>query len=178
MTAFDYAFDMTLGLEGGYSDDPDDRGGKTKYGITEAVFGDAIRRGIISPIRADIRELSLEEAKAIYRKDYWDRLQLGEVKDATIAAEIFDTAVNMGRMAATLICQRALNYLGEDVDEDGVMGRMTIAAVNRWCKKDARALFVCLNGFQFMQYVKIVNGNETQKKFARGWTKRVQVYRT
>ena len=58
------------------------------------------------------------------------------------------------------------------------MGPKTIAAINKWAEKDQRALFICLNGFQFMQYVKIVSGNDTQKKFARGWTKRVQSYQT
>ena len=108
----------------------------------------------------------------------WGKLRLDEVSDITIAAEIFDTAVNMGVKAATLICQRALNYLGESLDEDGRMGSMTIAAINRWSRKDPRALHVCLNGFQFQRYVAIVEGDETQHKFARGWTKRVQSYQT
>lgn len=175
---FDYAFGQTLGYEGGYSYETDDRGGRTKYGITEAVYLDACRRGIINLTAPDIRDLTMEQAKAIYLTDYWNRLRLNEVKDAAIAAEIFDTAVNMGRTAATLICQRALNYLGESLEEDGIMGRKTIEALNKWADKDSRALFVCLNGFQFMRYVAIVKENETQHKFARGWTKRVQSYQT
>ena len=174
--SFDAAFNQTLGYEGEYSDDPDDRGGRTKYGITEAVFKEALQRRIIKPIVADIRELTRAQAKTIYLFDCWRPLRLDEVLNGTIAAEIFDTAVNMGRKAATLICQRALNYLGERLKEDGIMGNATLDAINRWARKDARALFVCLNGFQFMQYVAIVGRNATQRKFSRGWTKRVQSY--
>lgn len=176
MTAFDNAFAQTVAYEGGYSNDPDDHGGRTMYGITEEVFKDAIRRGIISPIKTDVREITLEQAKAIYLFDYWHKLRLNSVSDSMIAAEIFDTAVNMGRTAATRICQRALNYLGEELDEDGIMGDKTLEALNRWSRKDKRALFICLNGFQFARYVAIVEGNGTQHRFVRGWTKRVQSY--
>lgn len=174
---FDYAFNLILGFEGGYSNDPDDRGGRTKYGITEAVFRDSIRRKLINPVSTDIRHMTQANAKTIYLYDYWNKIHLNEIVDQFIAAEIFDTAVNMGRTTATLICQRALNFLGEALEEDGIMGGLTIAALNRWCRKDSRALFICLNGFQFMRYVAIVKENESQHKFARGWTKRVQSYR-
>jgi len=49
--------------------------------------------------------------------------------------------------------------------------------LNKWSSKDERALFVCLNGFQFIRYVGIVEMNASQKRFARGWTKRIQTYR-
>ena len=178
MNAFDYAFSETIELEREYSDEKADRGGLTKWGITERTYLSAIKRGIIRPVKADIRDLSKEDAKTIYRVDYWDKMRLDEVSAIAIAAEMFDTAVNMGIKAATLICQRALNYLGESLDEDGRMGPMTITAINRWSRKDPRALHVCLNGFQFMRYTEIVKGDGTQQTFARGWTKRVQSYQT
>ena len=175
---FDYAFRRTIGYEGGYSDEPSDRGGRTRYGITEEVFKDAVRRGLIKPLNPDIRELTVGQAKTIYKVDYWDRLSLDDVLNIDIAAEIFDTAVNMGTSAATKICQRALNYLGETLKDDGIMGPMTLGKINDWCNKDSRALFVCLNGFQFMRYVAIVNRDDSQVRFARGWTRRVQAYQT
>ncbi len=177
MDAFDYAFQQTLGLEGGYSDDPDDKGGRTNYGITEAVFRDALHRMVISGV-SDISKVTIAQAKAIYKTDYWHAIRLGEILDIAIAAEIFDTAVNMGTGAAVRIAQKALNFLGEKLIGDGAMGPLTIAALNEWCAKDPRALCVCLNGFQFMRYVEIVKKNNAQAKFARGWTKRVQAYRT
>jgi len=175
MDAFDYAFQQTLGLEGGFSDDPDDKGGRTNYGITEAVFRDALNRMVISGV-SDIKDLTTAQAKAIYKTDYWLKIRLNDVRDISIAAEIFDTAVNMGTTMAIKIAQRALNFLGERLEVDGVPGPKTIDALNRWSAKDARALFVCLNGYQFIRYVEIVTNNASQMKFSRGWTKRVQSY--
>ena len=96
---FDYAFEETLGLEGGYSDDPDDRGGVTNYGITQATLEDALRRSVISGI-IHVSQLTPVLVKAIYKTDYWNKIQLYQVNNVYVAAEIFDTAVNMGRKAA------------------------------------------------------------------------------
>lgn len=176
---FDYAFNQTIGHEGSkFTNNPADRGGPTKYGITEAVYKAAIKRKIINPVSVGIRNLTERDAKAIYLFDYWNRMRLNEVVDRYIAAEIFDTSVNMGRKAAAMICQKALNYLGESLEEDGIMGPKTINALNRWSDKDPRALHICLNGFQFMRYTEIVKGDGTQHAFARGWTRRVQSYQT
>lgn len=163
---FEAAFTETLGFEGGYVNDPADPGGETKYGISKRSYPDL-----------DIASLAIDDAKRIYRRDYWERLKLDQVRSGRIAAEIFDTAVNAGRRAAALIAQRALNYLGEKLEEDGVCGPVTIAAVNKWIGKDEKALFVCLNGFQFMHYYEIAKANVTLKRYARGWTKRIQQYR-
>ncbi|SEM78941.1 Predicted Peptidoglycan domain-containing protein [Syntrophus gentianae] len=175
MKPFDYAFEQTLCLEEGYSDDPADRGGKTNWGITEATLKDACTRGIV-PTR-DVASLSKDQARLIYKAEYWDALKLDSVISPAIVAEIFDTEVNMGRSAAVKIIQEALNYLGESLAVDGVMGMKTLAALNKWSSKDERALFVCLNGFQFMRYVGIVEMNASQKRFSRGWTKRIQTYK-
>jgi len=175
MKPFDYAFEQTLCLEGGYSDDPVDRGGRTNGGITEATLKDAYLRGLVST--RDVASLSKEEARRIYKADYWDALKLDSVLSPAIAAEIFDTTVNMGRSAAVKILQEALNYLGESLAMDSGMGMKDLGALNKWSSKDERALFVCLNGFQFIRYVGIVEMNASQKRFARGWTKRIQTYR-
>jgi len=175
MKPFDYAFEQTLCLEGGYSDDPVDRGGRTNWGITEATLKDAYLRGLVST--RDVASLSKEEARRIYKADYWDALKLDSVLSPAIAAEIFDTTVNMGRSAAVKILQEALNYLGESLAMDSGMGMKDLGALNKWSSKDERALFVCLNGFQFIRYVGIVEMNASQKRFARGWTKRIQTYR-
>lgn len=188
MDAFDFAFERTLGHEGGYSNDPDDKGGRTNFGVTEAAFKDAFNRMVISGV-TDIKDLTIAQARAIYKTDYWHKIHLGSINNWNIAAEIFDTAVNSGRMKAVLLAQMALDYLGETLDIDGVMGPQTIGLLNKWGAKDARALFVALNGMQFVHYLLIVDdkdlidrlatmvvGRWGQTKFARGWTKRVQSY--
>ncbi|MBW2607711.1 MAG: hypothetical protein JRD05_08760 [Deltaproteobacteria bacterium] len=165
MNTFERAFRETLGFEGGYVNDPDDPGGETKFGISKRSYPDV-----------DITALTIEQAKDIYCRDYWEVLRLGEILRELIAVEIFDTAVNMGRRTAVKIAQRALNFLGEDLVEDGKIGSKTIGALNRWGHRDVRALFICLNGFQFMHYRLITKNNRRFKKFARGWTKRIQQY--
>jgi lysozyme family protein len=176
MDAFDYAFIKTLGAEGGYSDDESDRGGKTNFGITEAVFKDALNRMVISGV-SDIKDLTVAQAKAIYKTDYWHKIRLGEIRNQEIAAEIFDTAVNMGRSASIKIVQESLNFLGEKLVVDGIIGPITIGTVNKWAQRDVRALFMCLNGFQFRRYADIIKNNPEQSKFARGWSKRIHGYK-
>jgi len=175
MNSFEYAFVKTLGTEEGYSDDPFDKGGETNLGITKAVFENALRRGIISGV-SNIRFLTIAQAKAIYKTDYWFPIKLNMVLDREIAAEIFDTAVNMGRSRAIKIVQESLNFLGEKLDVDGIIGKLTLTAIQKWINKDVRALFVCLNGFQFMKYVDIVRNDSSQIRFSRGWTKRIAIY--
>lgn len=188
MDAFDFAFDQTLGFEGGYSDVSGDRGGRTKYGITEKTFLDAMQRGIISGA-SGIKDLTIAQAKAIYQVLYWFPLRLQDVKDISIAAEIFDTAVNSGTGKAAIIVQLALAYLGEPLKIDGDIGPVTLGLINKWCRNDPRALMVALNGIQFIHFCAIVDptiigtimaktkSTPDQHRFARGWTKRIQCYK-
>ena len=166
MKNFYEAFERTLGHEGGYVNDLEDPGGETNWGISKRSYP-----GL------DIAALTVEDAKNIYRRDYWDRIKLGYLTSGVIAGEIFDTAVNTGHKTAVKIAQRALNYLGETMAEDGLMGPVTVDTLNKWSDKDERALFVCLNGFQFMHYYSIVEKNPRLRRFARGWMKRIQQYR-
>jgi len=163
---FEAAFAALIDLEGGYINDPDDPGGETKYGISRKSYPDL-----------DIESLTEEEARAIYRKDFWEALSLSEVTTLEIAGEIFDTAVNMGKHAAAVIAQKALKYLGEDLKVDGIMGPKTLAALNKWGEQDPRALFVCLNGFQFLEYTAIISSRPALEQYGRGWTRRIQHYR-
>ena len=176
MDAFEYAVKETLDLEGGFGNDPDDRGGATNFGITQEELDTALERFIISGI-THVQQLTPALAKAIYKTDYWHKIRLSEVRNIYVAAEMFDTGVNMGTTKAVLLAQKALNYLGESLAEDGDIGPKTIEALNRWSVKDERALLVCLNGFQFIRYVEIKKNNPTQVKFTRGWTKRIQGYK-
>ena len=177
MDAFDYAYEQTVGYEGGYVNDPDDPGGETKYGITKAVFDEELRSGYISGVNA-VKDITPAIAKAIYKRRYWLALGLNGIYNIVIAAEIFDTAVNMGITWAVKIVQESLNYLGEKLTVDGAMGPKTMAALRSWANKDERALYVCLNGFQFQRYVEICEKNQSLLKYSRGWTKRIQDYRS
>jgi lysozyme family protein len=164
---FDSAFEKTIGLEGGYCNNPHDPGRETKYGISKRQYPDL-----------DIKNLTLEQAKEIYYRDYWLPIHLDRIVNEAVADEIFDTGVNMGSREAVEIAQQALNFLGHGTySEDGVMGPMTLSGIEYWAKVDPQALFRALNGFQFMRYVEIVQ-TKKEHTFARGWMKRIQDYIT
>ena len=112
--SFDRAVAMVLRHEGGYVNDPRDPGGETRFGISKRAYPDV-----------DILRLTEDEAKVIYRRDYWNTLRPDEIP-APLAICVFDAAVNMGRDKAVRLLQRACG-----VAQDGVMGGNTIAAANR-----------------------------------------------
>jgi lysozyme family protein len=185
---FDYAFKKTFNLEGGEVNDKDDRGGHTNFGVTQALLDRALRMGIVTGITS-VSELTPALVRIIYQVLFWNQLSLNQVKNIDVAAEIFDTAINSGPQRATFFVQLALDYLGETLEIDGVMGPQTMGLINKWCAKDPRALYICLNGFQFIHFAciidealvdrlkAIVSTNPSQQKFARGWTERVQGYK-
>lgn len=103
---FDAAFATIVGVEGGYVNDPNDPGGETNFGISKRAYPDE-----------DIRALTLERAKELYRRDYWDRLNC-EALPWDRALLIFDAAVNQGQSYAgklpstdvDIAVERALRY--------------------------------------------------------------------
>jgi len=117
--------------EGGYVEHPADRGGPTCFGITEAV---ARAHGYAGPMR----QLPRDEAAAIYTRLYWLRPRLDEVarRSERVAAELFDTGVNMGPAVAITFLQRALTALNRngkdypDLVPDGRVGAATLAALD------------------------------------------------
>lgn len=114
MSKFDHSFDVIVALEGGYSDDAHDPGGKTRYGITEAV---ARTHGYIG----DMRSLPLDVAREIYRADYWDACRCDNLP-WPLSLYVFDSAVNQGAGAAIKMLQRSL-----DTVQDGHIGAQTLA---------------------------------------------------
>lgn len=81
---FNTCVEFILSSEGGYVNDPSDPGGETKFGISKRAYPNV-----------DIKNLTVDGAKAIYKKDYWDAIN-GDCLDPDMACAAFDTAVNMG----------------------------------------------------------------------------------
>lgn len=172
--SFDHAFAHTVGIEGGYSNNPKDRGGPTKYGITEKV---ARAEGY----QGDMRDLPLMFAKQVYKRRYWDVLNLNAIDKiaSPVAHELFDTGVNMGQGTAAIFFQRCLNALnrnGEDYADvlvDGVIGARSVEAFERfWVKRGMTGIKVMtslLNALQAARYVDICERDRTQEEFAFGW---------
>jgi lysozyme family protein len=148
---FQKGLDFVLASEGGYVNDHYDPGGETKYGISKKAYP-----------HLDIANLTLEDAKTIYYRDYW--LGSGaKVVDYSpeLAMILFDTAVNMGTGTALKFLQRTLR-----VKEDGVFGEETQAALE---KSNIEEVIQWYMTNRVMRYSDL----ETWSRYRRGWIKRV-----
>lgn len=94
--SFQQAFEMAIGSEGGYVNDPQDPGGETKFGISKRAYPDL-----------DIASLTLEQAKGIYLRDYWGPAGCGALMDNAMSMLLFDCAVNQGVFRAKQIAGKA-----------------------------------------------------------------------
>lgn len=164
MSDFEAAFREVIGLENGYVFDPVDLGGETKWGISKRAYP-----GL------NIKALTLEDAKQIYWKDFWNRLLLAQITDDDIATEIFEQAVNFGQTRAVLHAQQAIGMIDDPIITDSQMGPQTIGAINRLGQRRKEPFLKVLNGLQFERYRQIVESNPTQKRFFVGWLRRVNV---
>ena len=106
--SFETAFRFTVSHEGGYVNDARDPGGETKFGISKRSYPNL-----------DIKSLTLEQAQAIYKRDYWQQASC-ERMPTKIAIAVFDAAVHHGPKTAIKLLQRALR-----VADDGEYGRIT-----------------------------------------------------
>lgn len=147
--SFDKAFEVLIGHEGGYVNNPSDPGGETKYGVSKRAYPDV-----------DIANLTIEQAKAIYLRDYWQRARCDELPP-TVAFQVFDTAVNSGIGQSIRFLQRAVG-----VADDGHVGPLTINAVRRL---DAESIAARFNGHRLEFMTKL----STFDVFGRGWARRI-----
>jgi len=148
--------------EGGYVNDPQDPGGATNKGVTQAVYDDwRTSHGLV---HQSVRLIDPPELEAIYRKRYWDFIR-GDQLPAGVDYCVFDFAVNSGVNRASRYLQRAAG-----VAEDGQIGPMTIAAVGA---KPASGLIgmVCDLRLAFLRQL------PTFGHFGTGWTRRVEEVR-
>lgn len=163
-----------IGREGGFSDNPADSGGATRYGVTEAV---ARRHGYQGPMSA----LPRATAEAIYQREFWDALRLTEIGalSVAIAAELADTAVNMGPGTAAKWLQRSLNAfnlqasLYPDLAIDGAIGPATITALATYLRRrgtDGETVMLrALNGLQAARYIELAETRAKDEAFVFGW---------
>ena len=163
MAAFDQAFRIVIGEEGGFSADPADPGNwtggacgrgaclGTRYGISAAAYPNLA-----------IATLTLDAAQAIYRRDYWDRVQ-GDGLPPPLALLVFDAAVNNGVGRAVRWLQAAVG-----VAPDGLLGPRTLAAVGAKAGQGAGLLAE----FQ-AQRLTFMAGLPTWRAFGLGWARRL-----
>lgn len=163
-----------IGREGGYSNDPADSGGETMYGITVAV---ARANGYTGAMR----DMPRPVAERIIATEYCDAISLDALETISppIAAEMADTAVNMGVGTAGRFLQRTLNVfnaggtLYPDLKVDGRCGTVTVAALRAFLAHrratGERVMLRALNALQGARYVELAEGREKDEAFVFGW---------
>lgn len=182
------AYNITLGHEGGYSNDPDDVGGETFKGIARRYHPswggwtiiDDIKKQPGFPGTAYNNQLLDDMVKKFYKSYYWDVNLLDSCQSQAVANELFDTGVNMGTGRAGRFLQKALNLLNKngrqwsDIVEDGKVGRNTLKALDACIAyRGDEYLYKILNILQGNHYINYMTKSPTQEKFAYGWLKRV-----
>lgn len=164
-----------LEREGGYVNDPNDSGGATNFGITQAV---ANRYGFTFPVK----DLTKQQAITIYEELYWKPLRLDLVMSISwkLAEELFDTGVNMGVYRAGEFLQRVLNVFNNqgkyypDLKVDGGIGSKTITALkdymnHRGHNKGEEVLIRSLNCLQGAFYIELAEKRQKDETFVYGW---------
>lgn len=170
MARFDDCLQIVLGFEGGYSDHEADKGGRTNWGITESTLKEARKCGIVG--HSDITRLKIHEAAAIYEALYWTPSRADEMP-APLDLAVFDCAVNHGVGGAGRLLQQTINAVMDvDLVVDGIIGPATqrefmkSLAVNR-----PEALALSMLAMRARYFVRIVEGNSSQRVFFWGWVR-------
>lgn len=172
----DQIFISILEKEGGYVNNPNDKGGPTNWGITQAV---ARAHGY----NGDMRTLTREQALAIYEADYWYGPRFDQVSALSpdIAAELCDTGVNMGPSIASKFLQRVLNVMNNqqklypDLVADGQVGPRTISTLKQYLtsrgSKAEEVMLKALNSLQGARYIELSEQRPANESFVYGWVK-------
>lgn len=160
MSGFAQALPHVLRVEGGFVDDPDDRGGRTNFGITQNTFD--VWNGSKGLRKRDVKDVTPDEVAAIYHERYWVAGKCDALPWPLSAAH-FDACVNHGKPNAAKMLQEALG-----VTIDGKIGPKTLAAVEA---ADTDDLVDDLLWVRLEFYRSIARGS--QEKFLRGWVWRL-----
>lgn len=146
---FETAIERVLGSEGGYTPGEGDPGGETNWGISKREYP-----------QLDIKALTREDAKDLYRRDFWDAGKMGEFPDA-VSYNVLDMAINSGIGNAIRTVQKAI-----DVVDDGHIGPVTLAAMKKM-NPDALAKRFLSQRLRFMTKC------AAWAVFGRGWANRI-----
>lgn len=150
---FDEIFERVISHEGGYVNHPNDPGGETNWGITKAT-------ALVAGYTGDMRSLTRERAKEIYRVAFWQRVQ-GDALPPALAFQLFDACVNHGIGNGIRMLQRAVG-----VADDGKLGPVTLSTLK---VADINDVLVLFNVERLTFYTKL----STFSTFGRGWVNRV-----
>lgn len=166
------AFYFTLKNEGGLSDDPQDPGGTTKYGISLEFLNQLFKKGTIEADinqdgridKEDIKLLNIDFVKRAYHEEFWKKIE--KISDDYLAIKLFDSAVNLGLGQAVKLLQDVLG-----VAKDGILGPVTINALS---KNNINSVIRNYVNRLICFYSKLAFFNPKLNKFLKGWINRAK----
>lgn len=187
MSHFPLALAATLAHEGGYVNDPADRGGETYRGISRKHHPDwpgwervdflkpTVMTGFIE--RDSVLALAVE---AFYRERFWQPIGGDALTDLALACALFDCGVNLGVKKAVWFLQRSLNALSKNGSVSGIIepdrrwGPATARALKaQLAAKGGAAIIKMIDGIRTVHYLNMIERDPTQGRFAYGWLARV-----
>ena len=176
-TVYAEAYRRTAFYEGGYTKDPHDHGGATKYGCSLRYLkslgqlGDLDHDGDVD--QDDIEALKPEDAIGFFYDSFWVPIGCSRIYSEHLQIKLFDSAVNAGPKRAMMWLQHAVNLWSPAspsvVAEDGAMGAATAAAIN---SRPDHELLMLMRGVQAQFYLALVKQDPTQEGFKLGWLRR------
>ena len=177
MARFEDSIGYVIAKEGGYVDHPRDPGGPTFWGISlrflqsEGIDIDGDGDSDVD----DIRAMTPEKAKAIYKEKFWDSIKLDKIDSPAVATRILDMVVNMGIKRGVKIAQRAYNAIKGDGETrlkvDGKLGPKTRKALN---SSDSVEMMASLREHHEQYYRELVKERPDLECFLDGWVNRAR----
>lgn len=167
MADFEKAIPAILRWEGGYVDHPADPGGATNRGIILTVFKKYAAELGLTPDVAGLKQITEEQAKVIYKKQFWDLMRGDEIRDQQVANIIFDGFVNMGRNGLKI----AQRVAGTTID--GQFGPHTISTLNA---ASGRVFFDTYKDNRIAYYKKLAAKKPKMEVFLKGWLNRINSF--
>ena len=169
--------------EGGYVNDPDDRGGATKWGVTihtmQRLGLDLTGDGVVGV--SDVKALTKDKAVEIFIRHYFHRPRI-DMLPWSVQASVFDMYVNAGGNAVKIL-QRLLRDMGFDVSVDGALGPQTAGAAQLAADPDPEAFRDAYGVARRNYYFRLADGRPASRKYARtraggkgGWIKRAEEF--
>jgi len=146
---FDQAFEQLIGHEGGYVNDARDPGGETNWGVSKRSYP-----------AVDIKALTMDGAKVIYRRDFWVKCRADELP-SEVRFDLFDGAVNSGVGQSVKWLQLAIG-----TTPDGSLGPLSLAALAELSPPAVAARY---NGHRLM----FMTNLKTWSAFSAGWARRI-----
>lgn len=166
---FNSCVSSILEHEGGLTNDPNDPGGITNWGISLRFLLDV--EPTQHPSASTIQTMTKEQAIQIYKQFWWDKYNYEMFDYQLIVEKVFDLAVNMGNREATKLLQRSINHVhpAAELVIDGLLGRNTFQFSNR---VDPPSLRQQLRQYAKDRYIEIATHNPDMERFLKGWLNR------